>query len=80
LLARPFHFEHEFERGLMLDGPLVIGITEAHPDEAHVEAGAFGDLCSSEGPGHAGRPEKVPTENMSFRLAEREGFEPSKGF
>jgi hypothetical protein len=44
LFARPFHLEHEFERGLMLEGPLVVRVPEAHLDEAHVEAGALGDL------------------------------------
>jgi transcriptional regulator of acetoin/glycerol metabolism len=32
---------HEIERSLMLYRSLIVGIAEAHPDEAHIEAGAL---------------------------------------
>jgi hypothetical protein len=70
LLARPLHLEHEFEDGLVLEGPLVVGAPEAHLDEAHVNAGARGDFDSERRPGHGN------TRN----LAESEGFEPSRNF
>jgi hypothetical protein len=73
LLACSFHLEHQVERGLMLNRALVVGILEARPDQAHVEAGALGDLGSGFGPGHG------DCSNVA-NLAEREGFEPSKGF
>jgi hypothetical protein len=68
-LARSFHFEHEFERGLMLDDSLLVGQGEVFPDQTHVDPGGFGYLGRCSALGH-GPPEK---------LAEREGFEPGRG-
>ncbi len=70
LLARSFHLEHQVERGLVLNRALVVGVLEAHPDQAHVEPGALGDLDSGFGPGHGGMLERCETGG------EREGFEP----
>lgn len=51
----------------MLNRALVVGIAEAHADQAHVEAGAFGDFGGGFGCGHGANDTRIAQDTGSFR-------------